>query len=121
MPISNIQKTDLMTPAEPITGKRIDREKLKKACENFEALMTSRMLKLMRPSFSRDGVFGKGLGNDIHQTLMDEELSRKISQGKGLGLGAAIYRTMIQREEKVSGAMSEGRQVQDPVRGRSEE
>ncbi len=83
--------------------------------------MTARMLKLMRPTFSLNGIFGKGLGNDIHQGLMDQELSRKISQGKGLGLGSAIYRTMIEREEKGSAAISDGRQVQDPARERSEE
>jgi len=89
-----------LSPRIESGDKKLDREKLKKACKDFEALFMSQMLKSMRQSIPQTGFLGKGLGNDIYQGLMDHELSKKLSQSKGLGLGKVIYRQMLKREEK---------------------
>ncbi|HSR11629.1 MAG TPA: rod-binding protein [Thermodesulfobacteriota bacterium] len=91
-----------LVPAKGGGDRKADPEKLKKACTEFEALFMSQMLKHMRQSVPKGGLFGKGLGSEVFQSLMDEELSRKVSAGKGLGLGNSIYRQMMKREEKKS-------------------
>jgi Rod binding domain-containing protein len=83
----------------------------------------AQMLKSMRETVPKSGFLGKGLGKDIYQGLMDQELSRKLSQSKGLGLGKAIYQQMLKREEK-SQLVSKGGQPLNPlvnVPGRVEE
>ncbi len=89
-----------LSPTIGSGDKKIDREKLKKACTGFEALFMAQMLKSMRQTIPETGFLGKGLGNDIYQGFMDQELSQKLSQSKGLGLGKVIYRQMLKREEK---------------------
>jgi len=98
-----------LSPAINSGDKKFNREKLKKACTEFEALFMSQMLKSMRQTIPQTGFLGKGLGDDIYQGLMDQELSQKLSQNKGLGLGKVIYRQMLKREEKASPVTPEGK------------
>ena len=101
MPINTaVNASKNLSPTIEARGKKLDREKLKKACTDFEALFMAQMLKSMRQTIPETGFLGKGLGNDIYQGFMDQEVSQKLSQSKGLGLGKAIYRQMLKREEK---------------------
>ena len=112
-----------LSPAIHSGDKKLNREKLKKACTELEALFMSQMLKSMRQTIPQTGFLGKELGEDVYQGLMDQELSQKLSQSKGLGLGKVIYRQMLKREEKTP-TVSMGGQPFKPlakVDGRAEE
>ena len=97
--------------------KKLDREKLKKACTGFEALFMAQMLKSMRQTIPETGFLGMGLGNDIYQGFMDQELSQKLSQSKGLGLGKVIYRQMLKREEKTPTVSTGGQPFKPLAKG----
>ncbi len=90
-------------------GRKIDREKLKKACSDFEALFMARMLKIMRQSVPSSGLWGNGPGKEIYDSLMDQELGKKMAQREGLGLGKKIYHQVLKREEKSELLSAEGR------------
>lgn len=101
MPIDTaVKATKTLSPTIGSGEKKLNRAKLKKACKDFDALFMAQMLKSMRQTIPQTGFLGKGPGNDVYQGLMDQELSRKLSQSKGLGLGKVIYRQMLKREEK---------------------
>lgn len=102
-----VQSPHRSTPASQPGEKKIDREKLKKACADFEALFVARMLKLMRQSIPQNGLLGNGPGKEIYQSLMDQELAQKMSKRGGVGLGEVLYRQVLQREEKVRAAAPE--------------
>lgn len=121
MPIDRIASAP--KPLSPTIGsgdKKLDREKLKKACTDFEALFMAQMLKFMPQSLPQAGFFGKGLGGDVYQSLIDQQLSQKLSQGKGLGLGKMLYQQVLRREEKTSN-VSPGRQAFKPLAERRSE
>jgi len=103
MPINT--KGDNFRPLSPAIGagdkKRLNEKKLKKACTDFEALFIDHMLRSMRQTIPQNEFLGKGLGSDIYQGLMDQELSKKLAQNKGLGLGQVLYRQMLRREKKI--------------------
>ena len=103
-----VQSLDRPTPVSQPGEKKVDREKLKKACADFEALLVSRMLKLMRQSIPQNGLLGNGPGKEIYQSLMDQELAKNMSQRGGVGLGEVLYRQVLQREEKARAAAREG-------------
>jgi flagellar protein FlgJ len=103
-----VQSPDRSTPASQPGEKKVDREKLKKACADFEALLVARMLKLMRQSIPQNGLLGNGPGKEIYQSLMDQELAKKMSKRGGIGLGEVFYRQVLQREEKARAAAREG-------------
>ena len=68
----------------------------------------ARMLKLMRETIPQNGLLGNGPGKEIYQSLMDQELAKKISQRGGVGLGEKLYRQVLKREEKPSIPSQEG-------------
>lgn len=103
-----VQSLDRPTPVSQPGKKKVDREKLKKVCADFEALLVTRMLKLMRQSIPQNGLLGDGPGKEIYQDLMDQELAKNISQRGGVGLGEVLYRQVLQREEKARAAAREG-------------
>ena len=98
-----------LSPTIGSGDKKLDRGKLKKACDDFEALFMAQMLKFMRQSLPQTGFFGEGVGSDVYQSLMDQQLSQKLSQGKGLGLGKMIYQQVLRREEKTANIPPERR------------
>jgi flagellar protein FlgJ len=103
-----VQSLDRLTPAsQPGEKKKLDREKLKKACADFEALLVARMLKLMRQSIPQNGLLENSPGKEVYQSLMDQELAKSMSQRGGIGLGEVLYRQVLQREEKSRAAAPE--------------
>ena len=103
-----VQSLDRPTPVSQPGGKKVDREKLKKACADFEALLLARMLKLMRQSIPQNGLLGSSPGTEVYQSLMDQELAKSMSQRGGVGLGEVLYRQVLQREEKARAGAREG-------------
>jgi Rod binding domain-containing protein len=96
-------------PLAPQAGKkRVDREKLKKSCSDFESVLVSQMLKSMRQAMTPAGVkANNGLGKDTYTSMFDQELSRSLGKRGGLGIGKKIYDQVIQREERKGPASSE--------------
>jgi Rod binding domain-containing protein len=80
--------------------KKLDRDKLKKSCADFEALFTQQLLKSMRQTTLRSDVMGKGAGKDMYESLFDQELSKSLAKRGGLGLGMMMYNRMVRQEEK---------------------
>lgn len=83
------------------------REKLKKACGDFEALFVYQLLKAMRSAIPKDNFPsdlspsgrspGKGMGQGVFLSLMDQYLAQKISEGKSLGVAEMLYRKLSQQ------------------------
>jgi len=95
-------------PLAPQAGeKRVDREKLKKSCADFESILISQMLKSMRQAMTPAGGKGNGLGKDTYTSLFDQELSQSLGKRGGLGLGKKIYDQAVQREERKRPASSQ--------------
>jgi flagellar protein FlgJ len=93
-------KTEVF-PLVPQAGeKRVDRDKLKKSCADFESILISQMLKSMRQTMTTSGLMGGGLGKDMYISLFDQELSQSLAKRGGLGLGKMIYNRVVQQEER---------------------
>lgn len=103
-----VQPHDPPAPASLPGQKKVDREKLKKACTDFEALFMTRILRAMRQTVPPGGFLGNSPGKEIYQGLMDQELAKSMSRRGGIGLGEMLYRQVIQREEKSQSVPREG-------------
>jgi Rod binding domain-containing protein len=91
--ISNFQK-HIQKPAE-IENRfsTEEKRKLQKASKDFESMLTSLMLKSMTKSTG--GLLGEnGYGNDVFDTVFENELANKITESKGLGIAESIYKRM---------------------------
>jgi flagellar protein FlgJ len=70
-------------------------ERLKQACDSFEALFMQQMLKQMRATVPKDGMFGGGSAERIYTDMLDAELSKEMSAEGGLGISRLLFEHMM--------------------------
>jgi Rod binding domain-containing protein len=67
--------------------------KLKKAAKEFESLFTAMLLKSMTQGTK--GLFGDdSFGGDYFQSIFENEIASKVSEGKGIGISDLIYKKL---------------------------
>lgn len=71
---------------------------LRKAVEEFEALLINQMLKSMRETVEKGDLFHGGSGEEIYTSMLDSELSREMSRAGGIGLAEMLLK-QLEREE----------------------
>jgi len=67
---------------------------LKKACKEFESVLTYEMLKSMRSTIDKCDLFSGGEGEEIYESLLDQELSKNITGYGSNSLAELLYRQM---------------------------
>ncbi len=67
---------------------------LKKACADFESVFVQKMLEGMRKTIPKSGLLDGGMQEEIYTSMFDEELSKLVANGKGMGLGDMLYQQM---------------------------
>lgn len=53
-------------------------QKLKKACKDFESLLTYQLLRSMRKTIDKCDLFHGGQGEEIYQSLFDMQISKSM-------------------------------------------
>lgn len=76
---------------------------LRKACADFEAQMTNQLLAAMRKTIPTDGLFKKSYGEEMFQSMLDQELAVQMAQGQGTGFGEALYQQLSQQQNDKGG------------------
>jgi len=74
-------------------------KKLKKACKAFESVFTYEMLKSMRRSIEKCDLFHGGQGEEIYESMLDQELSKKLA-GNGIN---SISNQLYQQLKRIDG------------------
>ncbi|MCF8240162.1 MAG: transglycosylase SLT domain-containing protein [Melioribacteraceae bacterium] len=73
-----------------------EKQKLAKATQEFESLLTGMMLKSMTKS---SGMFGsEGYGGDVLDTVFESEMASYISKSKSFGIAESLFRKMTGEE-----------------------
>ncbi|MDI6600994.1 MAG: rod-binding protein [Thermoanaerobacteraceae bacterium] len=72
-----------------------DDELLKKACQDFESILVSMVLKNMRATVPKDSLYGNSIGIDIFTSMLDDEYAKEISQSGGFGLADMLYKSFL--------------------------
>jgi len=75
-------------------GRGVEAERLSKAVNAFDALFVNNMLKTMRSTIPKSGLFDEGMGKDIYTSLFDWEISKEMAHGGGLGLGRMLLKDL---------------------------
>lgn len=96
--------------------------RLKKAVADFEAIFIQYLLKCMRETVPRSDLFGGGSSQDICRSLLDEELSRTLAGGRGIGLAKVVLQKMLHPGQPVSSGKETGDQEFEgrPIQGEGE-
>ncbi len=70
--------------------------KLKKVCQDFEAVFVGQIWKQMRSSVPKDGLL-HSKEEESYLSMFDQELSVKMAQGGGIGLGDMLQASLAER------------------------
>jgi Rod binding domain-containing protein len=74
------------------------KEKIASATKQFESLLTSMMMKSMNKTTS-GGMFGEeGYGNDMFDTVFEQEVGSYLSQSRSLGIAEVLYKRITGEE-----------------------
>ncbi|MDQ7052447.1 MAG: transglycosylase SLT domain-containing protein [candidate division KSB1 bacterium] len=74
-----------------------DLDRLHEAAERFEAIFANLLLKSLRESMTRSGLFGDGLRGEIYQGLLEEKLSEVLARRRQLGIADLIIRQLTRQ------------------------
>lgn len=75
-------------------------KKLREACEGFEAVFIGQLVKEMRKSVPKDGLLHSSM-QDQYVSMFDEEYSKTLAKGGGIGLADYMYAQMSARDKAV--------------------
>ncbi len=102
----NIEGVAPFPPGEPGQQKvqRVDPERLKRVCADFESIFIRQILQAMRQTLPEGGFIKGGPEKEIFQSLFDEELSKKIAGGRGWGLAKMLCQQLsgVSRKENAT-------------------
>lgn len=90
MEINNINANSINT----VKDKPQKPDDMKKATKEFEAFFLSYMLKTMRESVPKDGLLSGGKSEEIYTSMLDEALSKEMSERGGIGIGELMLRQL---------------------------
>jgi murein DD-endopeptidase MepM/ murein hydrolase activator NlpD len=93
-----LEKTHPMRPGL-ITGTAREghNPKLRKACEDFEAVFTYQLLRGMRRTVEKSGLFHGGVGEEVYESMLDQELSKSMATANRGGLADLLYDQLLPR------------------------
>ena len=70
--------------------------KLREACAGFEALMLKQILSQARQGIPKSGLLDGGYGEEMFQSIQDDQLTQKWAGSSGIGFGDMLYRQLSQ-------------------------
>jgi peptidoglycan hydrolase FlgJ len=89
-------------------GKSKNNKQLKSLSKEFESIFVHQLLKSMRSSVQKSGLFDSH-ASKMYESLHDEEMSKLMTEQKGIGLAEVIYRDLARLEEKISKDQTESK------------
>jgi flagellar protein FlgJ len=69
--------------------------RLREVARDFEAVLLHQMLKAMRATVPDGGAFPQTAGRRVYEGLMDDELAKAATRGRGLGLAEVLVRDLL--------------------------
>jgi len=78
-------------PNEKVYATKNPQERLKGACQDFEAIFIRQMLQQMRKSIPKSDFLDGGLAEDIYNDMLDAAIADQASRRQGFGIAKALY------------------------------
>ncbi len=85
--------TQLQTAAANAADSKED-AKLKKVCQDMEAVFLNLLLSKMRDTVPQSGLLGDSSEEKTIRSLLDTEMTKNMAQAGGMGLADMLYRQL---------------------------
>ena len=100
--IANRIKNETNTDFEKVLNSAMesqDEAKLKKACQDFEAIFVNMLLKSMKNTVNEGGLTKKSHAREMFESMLDEEMAGSIAKGRGVGIAEILYDSLNNKEK----------------------
>ena len=94
-------------------AKQGDEQALRKASQEFESIFVNLLLKEMRKSMPKGGVFERSMAREWFEGMLDEAVSKEVVKGPGIGLAGPLFEQMRQVNARAA-AQAAGAQPRPP-------
>ena len=74
--------------------KNAQNEKLRQACEDFESIFIKQMLKSMKKTINKSGMFDGGFAEEIYDDMLYDEYAKKMTKTAGFGIAETLYKQL---------------------------
>lgn len=76
-------------------------QKVQKTAKDFETMFLENMMSQIFPQESGEGPLGdNGAGSQVYRGMLVNEYAKSVAKSGGIGMSDAIYRQMIQMQER---------------------
>jgi len=89
-----------------------DKEKLKEACDQFEAIMLQMLFRQMKATIPEGGLFEKSNARSIFEDMLDETLMQQASK-RGVGLSKMMYEHLSAKLDRMYNVQPEKTETQN--------
>jgi peptidoglycan hydrolase FlgJ len=101
-----VDKARLLQRATANSGAELtekQRHVAKKVSQDFEALFVGMMMKSMRATVGKNTLTGGGHGEEVYQSMLDQEYAAaSVKRGGGLGIAKIIEKDIIRQESRTA-------------------
>ncbi|HBT78814.1 MAG TPA: peptidase [Selenomonas sp.] len=88
-------------------------QKLKEACQGFEAMFLTLMYKQMRNTVPKDPLFGESNAMNIFKDMRDTQLMQNVASAGGMGLADMLYKQLapsVLKQEQAAAKAADAQQ-----------
>ena len=71
-----------------------DKAQLEEACRGFESIFVNYLMQKMRETIPEGGLIGGGQAEKIYTSMLDSEVSKTVSEQRGIGLARIMFEQM---------------------------
>lgn len=76
---------------QPRFDSKGDQEKLREACQDFEAIFIKQMLDAMRDTVGKTNLFGRNMAEDIFEDMLYDEYAKEMAKNTDLGISEMMF------------------------------
>lgn len=77
-----------------------ENKKLRQAAVDFESFFVSQLFSQMRKTVPSGGLFGDNQQEKMMQSMLDDEVSKNVASGRGMGLADMLYEQLRPSADK---------------------
>ncbi|HHY47238.1 MAG TPA: hypothetical protein GX506_08090 [Firmicutes bacterium] len=89
-------------------------KKLREVCQDFESIFLQYLIREMRASVPKSGLFGGGFSEEVFLSLFDENLAKEMARRGGIGIGEMLQRQLSRSAGPRSSVCATGPAVTRP-------
>jgi len=97
IPLQREQKLLPLSSTGGNADSSVEKAKLRKAAEGFEAIFFRQMLKTMRSTVPDNTMYGSGSTGEMYADMVESSLADAMSKQGRLGIANTLYNRMVRR------------------------